>query len=75
MPAPVGPLPPGDHGVRLVNRRAYAEAPPRVEYRLTNLGESLVDGPMKALGRWTLEHGDELLNAQESMARTLSTRR
>jgi DNA-binding HxlR family transcriptional regulator len=59
----------------LVNRRAYAEAPPRVEYRLTNLGESVVDGPMKALGRWTLEHGDELLNAQESMARTLSTRR
>jgi DNA-binding HxlR family transcriptional regulator len=59
----------------LVSRRAFAEAPPRVEYRLTNLGESLVDGPMKALGRWTLEHGEELLNAQEGMARTPSTRR
>lgn len=52
----------------LVSRHAYAEAPPRVEYRLTSLGESLVDGPLAALGRWTLEHGDELLDAQESMA-------
>ncbi|MBC7301491.1 MAG: helix-turn-helix transcriptional regulator [Nocardia sp.] len=50
----------------LVSRHAYAESPPRVEYGLTNLGESLVDGPMEALGRWTLEHGDELLNAQEA---------
>ncbi|MGH3488916.1 MAG: winged helix-turn-helix transcriptional regulator [Actinopolymorphaceae bacterium] len=62
-------------GNGLVSRRAYAEAPPRVEYSLTNLGESLVDGPMKELGRWTLEHGDEHLYAQESTAPTLSTRR
>jgi DNA-binding HxlR family transcriptional regulator len=54
------------HG--LVYRRAYAEAPPRVEYGLTQLGESLVDGPMKALGTWTLEHGEELLDAQERAA-------
>ncbi|AEH10569.1 winged helix-turn-helix transcriptional regulator [Candidatus Frankia meridionalis] len=51
------------HG--LVDRRAFAQAPPRVEYTLTSLGQSLVDGPMKALGDWTLEHGDELLDAQE----------
>ncbi|MFJ5613147.1 winged helix-turn-helix transcriptional regulator [Streptomyces sp. NPDC093221] len=53
-------------GNGLVGRRAYAEAPPRVEYGLTALGESLVDGPMRALGRWALDHGDELLDAQEA---------
>lgn len=55
------------HG--LVGRRAFAQAPPRVEYALTGLGQSLVDGPMRALGDWTLEHGDELLDAQERARR------
>ncbi|MFF3664937.1 winged helix-turn-helix transcriptional regulator [Microtetraspora malaysiensis] len=57
----------------LVDRRAYSAAPPRVDYGLTDLGESLVDGPMRALGRWILEHGDELSDAQERAARTQST--
>lgn len=52
-------------GNGLIERRAHAEAPPRVEYGLTALGRSLVDGPMEALGRWTVEHGAELLEAQE----------
>ena len=52
-----------EHG--LVIRHPYAEASPRVEYRLTHLGESLVDGPMNALGAWAIQHGDELLEAQE----------
>jgi DNA-binding HxlR family transcriptional regulator len=47
----------------LVARRAYAEAPPRVDYALTRLGESVVDGPLRALGAWVSEHGDELTPA------------
>ncbi|MEU0542225.1 helix-turn-helix domain-containing protein [Nocardia sp. NPDC005978] len=57
------------HG--LIERRSYAQAPPRVEYALTPLGQSLVRGPMRALGAWVDEHGDELLDAQERSARAL----
>jgi DNA-binding HxlR family transcriptional regulator len=52
----------------LVERRRYAAAPPRVEYRLSPLGTSLVDGPLRELGRWVLEHGDDLAAAQERTA-------
>ncbi|MEU2617155.1 helix-turn-helix domain-containing protein [Streptomyces sp. NPDC007157] len=50
----------------LIERHAHAGAPPRVDYALTGSGQSLIDGPMTALGRWAVEHGDELLEAQES---------
>ncbi|MDA0634576.1 helix-turn-helix domain-containing protein [Nonomuraea sp. MCN248] len=53
----------------LIDRRAHAEAPPRVEYGLTGLGQSLVDGPLRALGRWVQDHGDELADAQERSVR------
>ncbi|MEY9911180.1 DNA-binding HxlR family transcriptional regulator [Catenulispora sp. MAP12-49] len=59
----------------LIDGHAHPEAPPRVEYGLTALGRSLVDDPMEALGRWTVEHGAELLEAQENAARAVSTRR
>jgi DNA-binding HxlR family transcriptional regulator len=48
----------------LVARRSYREAPPRVEYALTELGRSLL-GPIGAFGEWAAEHGDEVVAAQE----------
>ncbi|MEO3792989.1 helix-turn-helix domain-containing protein [Nonomuraea sp. B10E15] len=47
----------------LVGRRAYAEVPPRVEYELTELGETLID-PIAILTRWAEHHGDAILAAQ-----------
>ncbi|MCP2290347.1 winged helix-turn-helix transcriptional regulator [Nocardia amikacinitolerans] len=40
----------------LVHRRRYAEAPPRVEYQLTEAGRDLL-GPIYALGEWVDKHG------------------
>ncbi|MFC0600307.1 winged helix-turn-helix transcriptional regulator [Streptomyces palmae] len=48
----------------LVSRRAYAEAPPRVEYELTALGRTLL-APIDAIGAWAFEHGDEVMAAQD----------
>ena len=49
----------------LLERRSYAEAPPRVDYALTSLGRTFADGPMRALGEWITQYGDELFEAQE----------
>ena len=35
-----------------------------VAYELSDLGESLANGPMVALGRWAMEHGDQILAAE-----------
>ncbi|PWV82133.1 DNA-binding transcriptional regulator, HxlR family [Prauserella marina] len=51
----------------LVERRRHRAAPPRVDYRLSSLGASLVDGPMRELASWIREYGDELLEAQETV--------
>ena len=48
----------------LVARHAHAEAPPRVEYELTELGHTLV-GPIRMLTRWAESHGEAVLDAQE----------
>jgi DNA-binding HxlR family transcriptional regulator len=49
----------------LVERRAYAEVPPRVEYELTALGHTLHE-PLLALSRWAEEYIAEVLVARES---------
>ncbi|WP_329127618.1 winged helix-turn-helix transcriptional regulator [Streptomyces sp. NBC_01465] len=50
-------------GYALVERRVFAESPPRVEYTLTALGRTLLE-PIEALGRWSAEHGDAFAAAQ-----------
>ncbi|RMI28766.1 winged helix-turn-helix transcriptional regulator [Streptomyces triticirhizae] len=51
----------------LVTRQRYREAPPRVEYRLTPLGETLLP-TLRAAGDWAHAHGPDVLRAQEAEA-------
>lgn len=51
----------------LVDRQAYAEAPPRVEYSLTTLGETLQE-PIRMLTEWARANGEALVDFQESQA-------
>lgn len=48
----------------LVARRTYREAPPRVEYELTELGRSLL-GPIEVMGAWAHHHGDAVMAAKD----------
>ncbi|WP_414475815.1 winged helix-turn-helix transcriptional regulator [Microvirga sp. M2] len=47
----------------LVTRTVYPTIPPRVEYRLTELGCSLLK-TVKALGSWAIENRQEILQAR-----------
>lgn len=49
---------------KLVTRKIYPEIPPRVEYRLTTLGQSLMK-PLYALIEWTLEHAEEIIECRD----------
>jgi DNA-binding HxlR family transcriptional regulator len=51
----------------LVERRVLRTAPPGTEYRLTELGDSLLE-PVRNLSRWAEEHTDALLEAQDQAA-------
>ncbi|MGS2617846.1 winged helix-turn-helix transcriptional regulator [Micromonospora sp. LZ34] len=58
----------------LVERRPYQEAPPRVDYSLTEAGSALLE-PMRAMGAWATRYADAVLDAQERFeAREMSTR-
>lgn len=47
---------------KLVNRKMYMEIPPKVEYNLTPLGQSLMK-PLYNLIEWILENVDEITGA------------
>lgn len=53
----------------LVTRTSYAEVPPRVDYALTDLGESLVKS-LEALDRWGVAHIKEVEAAQDRWDRS-----
>ncbi|UWZ47920.1 helix-turn-helix transcriptional regulator [Dactylosporangium matsuzakiense] len=57
----------------LVFRREYSEAPPRVDYALTEIGAALLE-PMRAMGQWALRYGDAVLEAQERAAGRVTVR-
>ena len=48
----------------LVRRTVYPEVPPRVEYELTPLGQTLRE-PLRMLTAWSVGHIDEVLTARE----------
>ncbi|MCP9210439.1 winged helix-turn-helix transcriptional regulator [Streptomyces sp. NEAU-Y11] len=52
----------------LVERCRYAEAPPRVDYALTQAGTALLT-PIRALGAWAADHADAVLAAQDRFNR------
>ncbi|MEU7579803.1 helix-turn-helix domain-containing protein [Streptomyces sp. NPDC041068] len=53
----------GETGAAQATRAIRATA--RVEYRLTDLGRTLL-APIDAFGAWAFEHGDEVMAAQEA---------
>src|SRR5258706_10939732 len=47
----------------LITRTVYPEVPPRVEYELTPLGQTLIE-PIAAIVRWSYDHVEEINAAQ-----------
>ena len=54
----------GLEGDGLIRREQYSEIPPRVEYRLTDLGRSLLV-PLTQLLEWATAHRPDMLAARE----------
>ena len=48
----------------IVSRTVTPSIPPRVDYQLTDLGESLLK-PVHALGAWAVEHEDAVADARK----------
>lgn len=49
----------------LVERTIYAEIPPRVEYRATELGRTLI-GPVMAIAEWAATHQSEIVALRDA---------
>lgn len=47
----------------LISRQVYPEIPPRVEYELTELGNSLLVKVIE-LGEWASDHGSQIMQAR-----------
>ena len=58
-----------------LTNRITAPADRSLAYELSGLGRGLADGPLAALGRWALDHADEVLAAQERHRSGSPTRR
>jgi len=52
----------------LVARKVYDTVPPKVEYRLTDLGRSL-QGPVMALGEWAIANKEGIMEARQAFDR------
>jgi len=46
----------------LIERKVYPVIPPKVEYSLTELGQTLVE-PLEVLSAWAFEHNEDVENA------------
>jgi len=55
----------------VLTRTVYAQVPPRVEYRLTDLGHSLVT-PIAAIQDWAESHVSQVLAARENYDMTIA---
>lgn len=53
----------------LLARHHFSEIPPKVEYSLTSLGESLRE-PLRQLCHWAQDHAEEIRLAQERFDQT-----
>lgn len=52
----------------LVERTVFPEVPPRVEYALTALGETLI-GPVRSLADWAVSHNEAIRAHQQDYDR------
>ena len=55
-----------------VQRTIYAEVPPRVEYRLTDLGRGFL-GPMQALVQWADAHHEQVCQSRRAYRSAAAT--